>query len=85
MPLKASTDSPTAIKEFLENNNEKPTFLVVYASPRPADGLSWCGDCRRAEPFVNEKFKTKPEQVKVVYAGSQAEYVAYPPCAVCSN
>jgi hypothetical protein len=75
MSLQVSKDSPDAIKAFLEVANGTSKYLVVYASPRPTDGLSWCGDCRRAEPFINKKFSAHPEQVKVVYAGSEAEYV----------
>jgi hypothetical protein len=75
MPLEVSKDSPDAIKAFLEASNEKSKYLVVYASPRPTDGLSWCGDCRRAEPFINKKFSAHPGQVKAVYVGSEAEYV----------
>ena len=78
MPLDAAADSPAAIIEFLEKKSSKPSFLVVYASPRPTDGLMWCGDCRRAEPLINEKFALRPEVVKVVYAGSESEYVARP-------
>jgi len=73
MSLQASTDSPTAIKDFLESH-EKPSFLVVYASPRALDGLSWCGDCRRAEPLITKKLSAKAGQVKAVYAGSEVEY-----------
>jgi hypothetical protein len=75
MPLQASNESPATIKEFLETANETSKYLVVYASPRPTDGLLWCGDCRRAEPFINRKLSANPEQAKVVYAGSEAEYV----------
>jgi hypothetical protein len=73
MALQISTEKPSAITEFLESHG-KPTFLVIYASPRPADGLSWCGDCRRAEPLITKKLSAKAENVKVVYAGSESEY-----------
>jgi hypothetical protein len=82
MSLDISIDPPAAIKEFLETKPSKPSFLVVYASPRATDGLLWCGDCRRAEPLINEKFTARPEAVKVVYAGSESEYVA---CTAASN
>jgi hypothetical protein len=75
MSLQISNDSPTALEEFLKSTDSKPRFLVVYASPRPADGLMWCGDCRRAEPMITKKFTGREEYVKVVYAGSQVEYV----------
>jgi hypothetical protein len=78
MPLKISTDSATALKEFLKTTSQKPRFLVIYASPRPNDGLMWCGDCRRAEPLINQKFASRTEDVKVVYAGSESEYVIDP-------
>jgi hypothetical protein len=75
MSLEISTESPSAIETFLTSNNSKPRFLVVYASPRPADGLMWCGDCRRAEPLITKRFSGRTDDVKVVYAGSQVEYV----------
>jgi hypothetical protein len=76
MPLEISTDAPSALQQFLNSNEQSAKFLVVYASPRPADGLMWCGDCRRAEPLISEKFAKRTDDVKVVYAGSQVEYVA---------
>jgi Eukaryotic protein of unknown function (DUF953) len=75
MPLNITADSPAALVDFLETKTSHPSFLVVYASPRPTDGLMWCGDCRRAEPLINEKFAARPQVVKVVYAGSESEYV----------
>jgi hypothetical protein len=77
MSLQISTEKPSAITDFLESHR-KPTFLVVYASLRPADGLSWCGDCRRAEPLITKKLSPRAENVKVVYAGSETEYAKGP-------
>jgi thiol-disulfide isomerase/thioredoxin len=74
MSLQVSTETPPAIAEFLEAH-EKPSYLVVYASPRPSDGLSWCGDCRRAEPLITKKLSARADHVKIVHAGSEAEYV----------
>jgi thiol-disulfide isomerase/thioredoxin len=75
MSPQVSTETPSAIAEFLESHG-KPSYLVVYASPRPSDGLSWCGDCRRAEPLITKKLSAKAGHVKVVHAGSEVEYVA---------
>lgn len=74
MPLQVSTESPAAIAKALQSSSSKPSYLVVYASLRE-DGKSWCGDCRNAEPLVNEKFAGRAETVKVVYAGQKPEYV----------
>lgn len=72
MPLQVSTESPAAIAESLISGSAtKPAFLVVYASL--TNGKSWCGDCRDAEPFVNSKFASEKDLVKVVYAGQRAE------------
>jgi hypothetical protein len=76
MPLEISTDEPTALEQFLTSNKQSARFLIVYASPRPADGLMWCGDCRRAEPLIAEKFAKRTDDVRVVYAGTQVEYVS---------
>jgi hypothetical protein len=73
MTLQASIDSPEKIQHFLESSHETPVFLIVYASPRAGDSLMWCGDCRRAEPFINKKFGERQEQVMMVYAGTEAE------------
>lgn len=84
MPIPISTSPPTDQNAFLESPPH-PKFLVVYASPRPADGLSWCGDCRRAEPLISKKLGGKvgdggeggSESVRVVMAGSEVEYVFF--------
>ncbi|QDS72533.1 hypothetical protein FKW77_000319 [Venturia effusa] len=74
MSLPVSTDSPTDLIAFLEAEPH-PKYLVVYASPRPADGLSWCGDCRRAEPLISEKLVGEREgRVRVVLAGDEGEW-----------
>lgn len=73
-PLPQNQD-PTSITSFLETHPQKPTFLIIYASPRPSDGLSWCGDCRRAEPLITKKLaeKMREGRVMVVQAGSEVE------------
>jgi len=72
MPLQVSTDEPSAIAASLtaRARAEGKAFLVVYASL--TDGRSWCGDCRYAEPFVEDIFKTM-NAVPVVYAGQPTE------------
>ncbi|KAE9967311.1 hypothetical protein EG328_008286 [Venturia inaequalis] len=73
-----STDPATQQIAFLESAPH-PKFLVVYASPREADGLSWCGDCRRAGPLIEKAFAEKMGlegrgSVRVVMAGSESEW-----------
>jgi len=74
MPLKVSAESPAAVASWLTSTAtpSKPSFLVVYASL--TNGRSWCGDCRSAEPFVNSKFASGGDEVKVIYAGQPAEW-----------
>lgn len=69
----STTESPAAIAESLESSGSEPSFLVVYASL--TNGKSWCGDCRRAEAFINAKFADTANVVKVVYAGQRGECV----------
>lgn len=73
MPLKVTTEAPSAVADWLKATAtpSKPSFLVVYASL--TNGRSWCGDCRNAESFVNSKFASGTDEVKVVYAGQPAE------------
>lgn len=48
-----------------------PQFFIVYAS-LGEDGVSWCGDCRAAEPFVEKKFGGKGGlELGVYYAGDR--------------
>ncbi|RFU24550.1 hypothetical protein B7463_g11782, partial [Scytalidium lignicola] len=73
--LPVSTELPAEIAEFLESSPKKPVYVVVYSSV--TGGSFWCGDCRRAEAFVNAKFaNAAPETVKVVHAGQRDEWRA---------
>lgn len=73
MPLKVSSESPSELAASLKASAtaSKPSFVVVYASL--VNGKSWCGDCRDAESFVNSKFASGEDVVKVVYAGQRDE------------
>jgi hypothetical protein len=73
MPLKTTTESPSAVATWLKSTSTptKPSFLVVYASL--TNGRSWCGDCREAESYINSKFASGEEEIKVVYAGQRDE------------
>ncbi|KAH6712370.1 hypothetical protein BKA61DRAFT_657752 [Leptodontidium sp. MPI-SDFR-AT-0119] len=74
MPLKVSSESPSELAASLKTSAtaSKPSFVVVYASL--VNGKSWCGDCRDAESFVNSKFASGEDVVKVVYAGQRDEW-----------
>ncbi|KAG4441430.1 hypothetical protein IFR05_003117 [Cadophora sp. M221] len=74
MPLKVSSESPSELAASLKAGAtpSKPAFVVVYASL--VNGKSWCGDCRDAESFVNSKFASGEDVVKVVYAGQRDEW-----------
>ncbi|KAH7348507.1 hypothetical protein BKA65DRAFT_427537 [Rhexocercosporidium sp. MPI-PUGE-AT-0058] len=74
MPLKVSSESPSELAASLKASAtaSKPSFVVVYASLM--NGKSWCGDCRDAESFVNSKFASGEDVVKVVYAGQRDEW-----------
>ncbi|KAF2422212.1 hypothetical protein EJ08DRAFT_483972 [Tothia fuscella] len=74
MPLGVSSDDTGALVDFLEKTTSRPSFLIIYASPRPSDGLMWCGDCRRAEPLISEKFSKGSTNVRTVYAGTEVEW-----------
>lgn len=50
--------------------NQAPHFLVVYASI--VNGRSWCGDCIRAEPLIQDKFSAGEQtRLTVEYAGDR--------------
>ncbi|KAJ9150281.1 hypothetical protein NKR23_g3691 [Pleurostoma richardsiae] len=73
MPLQPSNVAPASLAQRLVQDaasTQKPTFLVVYASL--TKGRSWCGDCRKAEPFLEKKFAEK--DAEVVYAGEPQEW-----------
>jgi thiol-disulfide isomerase/thioredoxin len=74
MPIQVTSDPPFSVATTLKAN-ATPThasFLVVYASL--LDGKSWCPDCRQAEPVFNKVFESKPDAVRIVYAGQRAEW-----------
>ncbi|CAL3968608.1 hypothetical protein PZA11_004635 [Diplocarpon coronariae] len=75
MPLEASSASAPDVEALLRSSATaaKPCFVVVYAS-LGADGMSWCGDCRDAEPFVTRKFADSEDVVRIVYAGQRDEW-----------
>lgn len=68
----AST-APRAVADAvaaLAAKNQAPHFLVVYASI--VNGRSWCGDCIRAEPLIQEKFTAgEQSRLTVQYAGDK--------------
>ncbi|PVH78163.1 hypothetical protein DL98DRAFT_516984 [Cadophora sp. DSE1049] len=74
MPLKVSSESPFELEASLKASAtaSNPAFAVFYASL--VNGKSWCGDCRDAESFVNRKFASGEEVVKIVYAGQRDEW-----------
>ncbi|KAH7412824.1 hypothetical protein BKA64DRAFT_659646 [Cadophora sp. MPI-SDFR-AT-0126] len=74
MPLKVSSESPSELEATLKASatTSKPAFAVIYASL--VNSKSWCGDCRDAEAFVNSKFASGEDVVKVVYAGQRDEW-----------
>ncbi|KUJ19451.1 uncharacterized protein LY89DRAFT_581524 [Mollisia scopiformis] len=74
MPLTVTNEAPAAVAAWLKSTATptKSSFLVVYASL--TNGRSWCGDCREAESFVNSKFASGAEEVKVAYAGQRDEW-----------
>jgi thiol-disulfide isomerase/thioredoxin len=74
MPIQVTSDPPSSVATTLKAN-ATPThasFLIVYASL--VDGKSWCPDCRQAEPVFNKVFESKPDAVRIVYAGQRAEW-----------
>lgn len=71
------TDSPEALQKSLSGST-KPQYVIFFASLKPETNESWCGDCRSAEGPLSEKLHiaAKEDRVKLIYGGSQAEYVA---------
>lgn len=74
----AST-APRAVADAvaaLAAKNQAPHFLIVYASI--VNGRSWCGDCIRAEPLIQDKFPAgEQSRLTVQYAGDKETYVLY--------
>ncbi|KAL3419983.1 hypothetical protein PVAG01_08482 [Phlyctema vagabunda] len=67
MTLTISNESPAALAASLRATSSpaKPAYMIVYASL--VNGRSWCPDCVRAEPLINEKFKDSADTVPIVY------------------
>ncbi|KAK2606666.1 hypothetical protein N8I77_005400 [Diaporthe amygdali] len=68
-----ASNAPRAVADAvaaLAAENQAPHFLVVYASI--VNGRSWCGDCIRAEPLIQEKFPAgEQSRLTVQYAGDK--------------
>jgi hypothetical protein len=76
MSRMASTD-PKAVADGVRAQavtTQTPQFLMVSASI--VNGQSWCGDCRKAEPLIQEKFPAD-EAMRLTnqYAGDRETYV----------
>lgn len=68
-----ASNAPRAVADAvaaLAAKNQAPHFLVVYASI--VNGRSWCGDCIRAEPLLQDKFPAGEQtRLTVQYAGDR--------------
>ncbi|KAF4827133.1 Thioredoxin-like protein Clot [Colletotrichum tropicale] len=74
MPVLNTKEPASAVAAALkaEASEDKPAYLVVYASHR--NGKSWCPDCTAAEPYIEKKFAGDEGTVRVVYAGLPEEW-----------
>ncbi|KAF8978097.1 ribosomal 40S subunit protein S24B [Entomortierella lignicola] len=44
------------VNKAVEENKGKDVFVYFYASNDPATGKSWCPDCVKSEPIIEERF-----------------------------
>mmetsp|Transcript_11165 Transcript_11165/g.18242 ORF Transcript_11165/g.18242 Transcript_11165/m.18242 type:complete len:148 (-) Transcript_11165:68-511(-) len=45
---------------------EKDVVFVLFTGNKDASGLSWCGDCRVADPIIRRVLKRLPSELKIV-------------------
>ncbi|PSR76031.1 hypothetical protein BD289DRAFT_182106 [Coniella lustricola] len=74
LSTETSSSSPEAIAAAAATQaatTQTPQFFIVYANL--VDGVSWCGDCRAAEPVVEAKFGQGKEAagLGVYFAGDR--------------
>ncbi|KAH8678631.1 hypothetical protein BGZ60DRAFT_401488 [Tricladium varicosporioides] len=72
MGLEVLNGPPLAVEALLKST-PKPAYLIVLSS-FAENGAYWCGDCRKADPYIRAKFDNQEGFAKVVYAGSKAEW-----------
>ncbi|BHF61259.1 Thioredoxin domain-containing protein 17 [Sparganum proliferum] len=65
--------------ESLAKHSDKRRFVYFIASPDET-GQSWCPDCRRAQPFVDEARTQLPENA--IWKDPQNEFRVCPKLAV---
>ncbi|CAK9812287.1 Thioredoxin domain-containing protein 17 [Anthophora quadrimaculata] len=47
--------------ELMKNFKSNESVYVLYTGTKLQNGNSWCPDCVKAEPTIEEGFKTAPE------------------------
>lgn len=52
--------------KFIKNLKTNDPIYVLYSGKKLADGNSWCPDCVKAEPFIEQGFKEAPENINLV-------------------
>ena len=69
----SAEDLENKIKDIESKHSGKPIFILFYAEK--TDGISWCPDCRRAEPIIISALeKLCPNSILVVVNVNKAEY-----------
>jgi len=64
-----STELDSTIQDMEAKRNPTTTvFVYVVATKDPATGVSWCGDCRNAEPIVSQVMSEHAASVIVIEA-----------------
>ncbi|KAF9118719.1 hypothetical protein BGW39_000921, partial [Mortierella sp. 14UC] len=61
----AIKDIHRAINQAVEEHKDKDVFVYFYASFDPTIGMSWCPDCVRAGPVVEEYFAKTDDVVLI--------------------
>lgn len=60
-------DFESALAE-VEGKQARHTYLLFYASEDPATGRSWCPDCVRAKPLIDEALRKSTESTALLVA-----------------
>jgi thiol-disulfide isomerase/thioredoxin len=71
MTTRLICDVPEDFQRFLaqvESMGTKNVYLLFYAAENPATGISWCPDCVRAKPLINEVFDKITEDTVLLIA-----------------
>lgn len=74
--VKVICESPESFQSLLDEHAESLTLLYFTGTKDAGTGLSWCGDCTRAEPILNDALGAVESGIILICNVDRTEYRA---------